>query len=117
VRRFIGPRLALGPGTSRVSGLGRRFACSLDAAGQRARLSDWEQLLRRAAGREATDGGVRYSFPAADELETRIRDLAAAEQSCCSFLEFGVSRTGDQIEMTVTAPPAGQDTLRLMFST
>ena len=93
------------------------IACSLDAAGQQARLSDWAKLLRQAAAREATAGGVRYSFPAANELERRIRDLAAAEQGCCSFLEFAVSRTGGEIEMTVTAPADGQDALRFIFST
>ncbi len=95
------------------------IACSLDGVGQQARLSDWAELLRQATSREATGDGrrVRYSFAAADGLERRIRDLAAAEQACCSFLGFAVSRTGGQIEMTVTAPSDGQDALRFIFST
>jgi hypothetical protein len=93
------------------------IACSLDAGGQQARLSDWAELLSQAAASEATDDGVRYSFAAGDELEKRIRDLAAAEQACCSFLEFAVSRTGAQVEMIITAPPEGQDALRFIFST
>ena len=93
------------------------IGCSLDAAGQQARLSDWAKLLGQAAAREATASGVRYSFPAADEFERRICDPAAAEQACCSFLTFAVLRTGGQIEMTVTAPADRQDALRLIFST
>lgn len=92
------------------------IACSLDAAGQHARLRDWAELLVQAVSREATGDGVRYAFVAADELERRIRDLAAAEQACCSFLEFAVLRAGGQIEMTVTAPAQGQDALRFIFS-
>ncbi len=60
--------------------------------------------------------GVRYSFPAADELERRVRELAAAEQGSCSFLEFAVARVGNEIVMTVTAPPEVQEALRLIFS-
>jgi hypothetical protein len=43
--------------------------------------------------------------------------LAAAEQECCSFLSLGVTRSGDRVELTVTAPPNGQEALRFMFST
>jgi hypothetical protein len=93
------------------------IACSLDAAGQQARLSEWAELLSRAVAHEATSDGVRYSFAAGDELEKRIRGLAGAEQACCSFLEFAVSRIDAQIEMTVSAPPEGRDALRFIFST
>jgi hypothetical protein len=100
--------------------MGEQFpliACSLDAAGQQSRLSDWADLLSHAASREATGDGVRYSFAAGDELEKRIRELAAVEQACCSFLEFAVARTGAQLELSVSAPPDGQDALRFIFST
>lgn len=92
------------------------IACSLDGMGQQARLREWTELLAHADAREQVADGVRYSFAAADGLEPRIRDLAAAEEACCAFLEFEVSRTGERIEMTVTARADGLDALRFIFS-
>jgi len=83
------------------------------------------QRLQERGGRSLTSASSRaqqglhrhsYSFAASDPLEKLIRDLAAAEHSCCAFLEFDVSRIGDQIEMTVTAPPDGQEALHFIFS-
>ena len=58
----------------------------------------------------------RYRFVAADELEARLRTLAAAEKECCAFLDFNVVRRIDEIEMTVTAPPNALAALRFIFS-
>lgn len=86
------------------------IACSLDSDGQRARLADWAHLLAQAATREETARGVRYSFASlAADFESRVRALAAADQDCCSFLQFKIVRADDQIEMTVTAPPEGRE--------
>jgi hypothetical protein len=46
----------------------------------------------------------------------RIRELAAAEQGCCSFLRFEVTRVVDQIEMNVRAPADGLEALRFIFA-
>jgi hypothetical protein len=46
---------------------------------------------------------------------TQVAALAAAEQSCCSFLEFQIGRAGDELDMTVTAPAEGQEALRFIF--
>ena len=90
-------------------------ACSLEAGDQRSRLAEWEQLLAQSTAREDTATGALYSFVATDELERRIRDLAAAEQACCSFLEFQVAREDDELMMNVTAPAEAQDALRFIF--
>jgi hypothetical protein len=90
-------------------------ACSLNAVDQQKRLADWAELLGRARTREETADGVRYTF-AADELKPRVDALAAAEHSCCSFLEFEIAVAGDALELTVTAPPNGQEALRLIFA-
>jgi hypothetical protein len=91
------------------------IACSLHAGEQQTRLVDWAELLGQARVREETPFGVRYSFAADDDLKTRVEALAAAEQNCCSFLTFDVSRRGEEIEMIVTAPPGGQAALRFIF--
>jgi hypothetical protein len=93
------------------------IACSLDASGQQVRLREWAELLSEAAAAEQTAEGARYVFAGGEDLERRIRALAAAEHDCCAFLEFGVVRTEDRVEMTVTAPAEGLDALRFIFST
>src|SRR6266852_2963408 len=85
------------------------IACSLDTSGQQARLTDWRDALAVAVSREETSEGVRYAFVADARAEQRIRDLAAAEQGCCSFLEFDVTRQADRVLMKVTAPAEGLD--------
>lgn len=92
------------------------IACSLDGAGQRARLAEWEELLVLAASRGEISDGARYTFPAVDGMEERVRSLAQAEQECCSFFDFGVTVVGDHVEMTVVAPADGQAALRYLFS-
>jgi superfamily I DNA and RNA helicase len=89
------------------------IACSLDAAGQQDRLAQWRNALAAAVAREETSQGVRYAFDA--DAERRIRDLAAAEQGCCSFLKFDITRQADQVLMNVTAPADQLDALRLIF--
>ena len=91
------------------------IACSLDAAGQKQRLADWSSLLREAVQKEKTTDGVRYRFVAADQLEARLRTLAAAETECCAFLNFDVVRRIDEIEMTVTASRNALAALHLIF--
>jgi hypothetical protein len=91
-------------------------ACSLDGADRPKRVAEWAELLRRARTREETPAGVRYTFPADEGLKPRIEALTAAEHSCCSFLAFGVIERSDELEMTVTAPPNGQEALRLIFA-
>lgn len=91
-------------------------ACSLDVADQQRRLADWAELLGQTTAREETPHGVRYSFDGNAGLKMRVEALAAAEKSCCSFLEFDISELGDQFQLTVTEPPNGQAALRFIFS-
>jgi hypothetical protein len=91
------------------------IACSLDAMGQQARLAQWRDALAAAVSREETSEGVRYAFVADAQAEQHIRDLAAAEHRCCSFLEFEVTRRADRVLMNITAPAEGRDALRLIF--
>lgn len=91
------------------------IACSLDATGQKARFSEWEQLLGTAVARAVVPGGAKFVFVAEERVEERVRELAAAEQACCGFFDFQVARNGDRVEMTVVAPPEGQAALRLLF--
>jgi hypothetical protein len=91
-------------------------ACSLDATDQQTRLADWADLLGQARRREETPDGVRYTFAVDEERKTRVETLAAAERKCCSFLEFEIAEPRNELELTVKAPPDGQEALRFIFS-
>jgi Cd2+/Zn2+-exporting ATPase len=91
-------------------------ACSLDSADQQQQLADWAGLLTQARTREMISDGVRYAFAADGELKARVEALAAAQHSCCSFLAFEIAETGDELELTVTAPPNGREALGLIFA-
>ncbi|MFC4943091.1 hypothetical protein [Pseudonocardia sp. GCM10023141] len=43
-----------------------------------------------ATTRQDTPGGLRVALPLDPELAGQLARLATAEQSCCSFLQFGV---------------------------
>jgi hypothetical protein len=91
------------------------IACSLDAAGQRERLFEWKQLLATAERRTVVPDGVKFVFAAEGRVEEHVRELAAAEQACCGFFEFQVTRDRDHVEMTVVAPAEAQAALRFLF--
>ena len=91
-------------------------AFSLSAVDQKARLAEWAELLGQAVSGEETAEGVRYAFAAGAAYEQRIRELAAAEQGCCSFLQFDVAHVGGRVEMAVRAPADRLDALRLIFA-
>jgi hypothetical protein len=91
------------------------IACSLDATGQMARLSEWKQLLGTAVARAVVPHGVAFVFVGEEGVEERVRELAEAEQACCAFFDFQVSRDGDRVEMTVLAPAEAQAALRFLF--
>ena len=91
-------------------------ACSLNSADRQKRLSDWAELLSQARTRRETSDGVRYAFAADAELKPRVEALAAVEYNCCSFLAFEIAEVVDELELTVTAPPNGQEALRFIFA-
>jgi hypothetical protein len=94
----------------------RLDACSLNREAKRIRLSEWGELLLQATACDEVSNGVRYSFFLAEDVEARIRELAAAEERCCSFLSFTISSSGDRVDLTVTAPADRQELLRHLFS-
>jgi hypothetical protein len=84
----------------RLSGLRRRGHARAAWAGAGARRDAGRRSLHVCCGRRSHDAGCA---------------LAAAEQSCCSLLEFEIGKAGDELDMTVTAPADGQEALRFIF--
>lgn len=89
-------------------------ACSLDADQVGARIDDWQAVVARADRRRALPNGVRLSFPRGTDVAA-ISDLAAAEQTCCSFFSFSVGIDAHGITLEVTGPPEAQPLISAMF--
>ena len=68
------------------------IACSLSAAGQRARRDEAAALIARSlVAREAMQDGVRLRFRS--DAEPELRELVRRESECCPF--FGFSFAGE----------------------
>lgn len=78
------------------------IACSLSADGAQRQLGEWDALRRDALRVVRIDGGVAMTFPAT--LDSVVRDLAAREAACCSFLDIGLEPGDDEITVTIVSP-------------
>lgn len=87
-------------------------ACTLPTAERPTRSAEWGSLFREVLATESVGaqwGRLVFSEDAA--LETRVRDLAAKETSCCGFFTFefgeGVDVAGAQtVTLDVRVPPS-----------
>src|SRR5262245_7191817 len=62
------------------------------------RMADYRRLFDDALiGREKTDGRIEFRFRADPGVEERVRDLVAREQACCAFVDFTVTRSGEEV--------------------
>lgn len=67
------------------------------------RLADYRRLFGSAlVGRERTADRIAFRFAADDGVEALVRDLAASEHDCCSFMFFDVTATHGEVRMAVT---------------
>lgn len=78
------------------------IACTLTTKQAAAQVGEWGDLRRAATQVVAVDGGFELTFPPA--VETTVRDLAAREAQCCSFLTLTVERTDGDVVLTITGP-------------
>ena len=64
--------------------------------------------------------GVRARGPQASLLfdgeRDRIEQLVAAETQCCSFLEFELGVSGEQLELEIRTPEGGEPVLRSLVA-
>jgi DNA-binding transcriptional MerR regulator len=92
---------------------GPPIACTLTAADRADRIGQWRRLLGQADEREPVDGGLAFGFPAG--LAGRLAELAAAEQQCCTFLEFRLYLRAGLVRFEVRAPADGVALLASLF--
>jgi hypothetical protein len=93
------------------------IACTLDAAGLRARTASIDALLDDALlHRREIEGGLRFGFRDAPDVHRRIRELIVAESRCCAFLSFAVGRDRDTVWLDITGAPEARSVIEELFA-
>lgn len=92
------------------------IACTLSNAEEMGqRVDDWQRLLAEVTAREAIDGGLRMTFPPGESTLVEVARLAAAELTCCAWVDFTLRFTSGSTILDVQAPAAGRDILASVF--
>lgn len=93
------------------------IACTLTPGQYQARTGRLAALAARALRtREHTDDGERLTFDGADEIERELREVIAAEASCCAFLRMDLRRSGDRLVLDVAAPEDARPIVQALFA-
>lgn len=89
-----------------ISEQARDLGCTLSDSEMPARGESFRALFERGlVRREASADRAVWSFAWSDELERDVRELAAAEQGCCSFWIFDIRRDGEELRWEARVPP------------
>jgi hypothetical protein len=92
-------------------------SCTLSPSQMRDRMAFVDALLSDALlDHREIEGGVRSRFRDAPDVERRIRELAAAEASCCAFLSFAVGRDDGALWVDITGPPEAGPAIERLFA-
>ncbi len=83
-------------------------SCTLPTAAQPLRQAEFAALcstsLREHERLSRTH--LRLILAGRHELEDTVRDLAAREHDCCSFFDFSVTATGQDVVLDIEVPHA-----------
>jgi hypothetical protein len=83
-------------------------ACTLPTVQRPLRAAEFDQIFGADPRRVERTGRTRLRLvlDGAPHTESVARDLTARESACCSFFAFAFTRTGDELMLDVTVPPA-----------
>ena len=93
------------------------IACTLSSDAMTDRLAFIDALTADALiARETTPSGLRVRLRDGADAECRVRELIAAESSCCAFLTFPLERSGDELVLDITGPDDARALIDLFFA-
>jgi hypothetical protein len=93
------------------------IACTLTSDAMTDRIAFIEKLTQDGLiARESSDGGLRVRLRDTEDVERRVRELIAAESSCCSFLAFGLERVDGELVLEIRGPDDAQPVIDLFFA-
>jgi hypothetical protein len=93
------------------------IVCTLNPAQLRDRVAVIDSLASDALlGQDEIAGGVRSRLRDTPDVEARVRELVAAESSCCGFLSFGLSRRDGELWLEITGAPEARPVIDQFFA-
>ncbi|HEY5976727.1 MAG TPA: hypothetical protein VIT85_02625 [Solirubrobacterales bacterium] len=83
-------------------------ACSLDLEELGTRARETEALGEALLARARSEHGHELRFTAGPAARSALERLIAAERECCPFLELTLTESGEELTLTVSTSPEGQ---------
>jgi hypothetical protein len=93
---------------------GAPIACTLQPGDYRERLA-WIANLAREGLLGTKRDDLRLELRYAPNVRNRVREMVDKEQECCAFLNFDVSKTDEDVRLTITAPERARDVADALF--
>ncbi len=90
-------------------------ACSLNGSDLPTRIEAWKRVAAQATNREVEKSRIVSTYPSDPWLIEELRALIAAEAECCSFMQFTLDETGDEVVVELQVPEDMSATLGMML--
>lgn len=85
---------------------GLPIACTLTPDAGRAQVEKWRAFnAEYSLGVDRSDDELVVRYEKTDESERRLRKLVAAENSCCSFVDWVIDGNQSELGLIVTGTP------------
>ena len=93
------------------------IACTLTPGQYQDRTGELATLAARALrSREPTPNGERLIFAGGEDTERELREVVAAESSCCSFLRMELQRADEGVVLDVAGPVDARPIIAELFA-
>lgn len=77
------------------------ITCTLVGADADKQLGAWSDVGKALQRSAPIEGGLRFWFDG--RMESALRDLAAKEANCCTFLTLAVEAEGTSVRLDITS--------------
>lgn len=93
-------------------------ACTLPTAERPTRLAEFDDVfVRHLVGTELESATqATMSFNGGEDTARLLEDLTARESRCCSFFDFAVTTSGDNVDLRVAVPSTQADVLTALVA-
>jgi hypothetical protein len=86
------------------------IACTLDASEAELRLTQWRRVGEHAK-LAAHLAGHRLAVTYQPQVLAQLQDLVQAERGCCSFLDWSLEESPEQVVLTIRSDENGEPEL------
>jgi hypothetical protein len=93
------------------------FACTIDPAGLKQRVSQLDSLVPRVLGLRRDGLTLALAFPA--EAAQDVQTFVVEESRCCPFFSFEIGEIDQGLRLGIRTPPGGEamlDALQAAFA-